>query len=399
MIMKKNWIVFPVVLLILAGIVCFAVLSCGGDSGPSTETYKATSEQGTVYKLEVTDNKTYEFFINDESISTGKVSKSGDVFTLTQNANGELFYVTVSGNKITKIEGLIYPDIGGDPITPEDIKEAEAVAGVWTWALSDDENLNDYLDKQTIFNPGGSSRFEAGKYTPDPTETDKAGKPVKRPYIYPAGTVQDDNGDPIDATVFNFKGNTKVSSANRPAASGAQFPLLGWEATPDEATLELLKTAYGYSFWVRLNSATASNWSFLTAIVTDYSAEKGWEEKHYFGNQPGDSGGTTSIKNFTSNLKLNRWYQITVVLDKESAGFNIEQDKWMIQYYSTQPADVKAARDKPYDQSKAQKLQWQVPLQHQVSAGVVTRNGDPYDITNGSYDFDLDFYGLELIMD
>jgi hypothetical protein len=406
MIMKKNWIVFPVVLLILAGIACFAVLSCGGDSGPSIETYTGKGEQGTEYKLVVTDNKTYELFINDESISTGKVSKSGDVFTLTPDADGEPFYVTVSGNKITKIEGVITPNNGGDPIIPENIK-SDGVAGVWTWALSDDSQPNPHITPQTVFAPGGASRFTTGKYTEDSTEKDRYGDPVKRPFAYPAGTVKDDDGNTIDATVFNFKGKTEVSTANRPADSGAGFPLLGWEAVPDTETLELLKTAYGYSFWVRLNSVTASNaqnkdkWAFVTSIVTDYEEEKGYEHKHWYGNLPGDSGGTTKINNYTKDLKLGVWYQIIVVINKDSDGFNINQDKWMHQYIPanpTTPKDIadKAAFDHPYDQSMAEKLQWQVQLQHN---GGTARVGTPYDIVNGSYDFDLDFYGLELMMD
>ncbi|MDR0472296.1 MAG: hypothetical protein LBH43_01300 [Treponema sp.] len=406
MIMKKNWIVFPVVLLILAGIVCFAVLSCSDDKGSIVETYNGTGELGTAYKLEVTNNKTYAFFINGESKSTGTVSKSGYVFTLTPNAGGSSFYVTVSGDKITKIEGVITPDDGSDPITPENIRQSKAVAGVWTWALSDDSQPNPHVTPQTVFAPGGASKFESGKYTEDPAETDTAGQPVKRPYIYSAGTVKDNKGNTINATVFNLKGNTKVSSNSRPANSGAQFPMIGWEATPDASTKELLKTAYGYSFWVRLNSATENNWSFNTAVITDYEAEKGYEHKHWYGNKPGDSGGT-KINNFTKDLKLGEWYKITVVINKNSTGFNINQDKWMHQYvntnFTTDPNDPKniadkAAFDKPYTQSKAEKLQWQIPLQHQVGAGVKARTADPYDITNGSYDFDVDFYGLELIM-
>ncbi|MDR0456989.1 MAG: hypothetical protein LBH20_09950 [Treponema sp.] len=403
--MKKNWMVFPVVLLLMAGMAFVTVFSCGEDTppGPSTVTYKGGDNEGHTYTLKITGNK-YDLLIEfadpskDPVSSTGKAQKSGDEWVLTPNADPDaqiIITVSKNPNRIVFIEGDITPDDGSEPITPGEIIEVTPIAGVWTWALSDDSIPNDYLDKQTIFAPGGASRFEEGRYIEDQEETDRGNNPVKRPYVYPAGEAKDNGGNPIDAEVFNFKGTTKVSAENRPATSGAQFPLLGWEAVPDEETLELLKTAYGYSFWVRLNSATESKWSFLTAIVTDYSEEKGWEEKHYFGNQPGDSGGTPAIKNFTSDLKLNEWYKITVVIDKSSSGFNIEQDKWMIQYYSTQPADVKAARDKPYDQSAAHKLQWQVPLQHQsVSAA---RSGEPYDIVKGSYTFDFDFYGLELI--
>jgi hypothetical protein len=211
-----------------------------------------------------------------------------------------------------------------------------------------------------------------------------------RPFEYPAGTVKDNDGNTINATVYKITGNTKVTRDNRPATEGAGWPMVGWEAVPDEETLALLKTAYGYSFWVRLNSSTASNWSFLTAVVTDFSLEEGHEYKHYFGNQPGDSGGKSSINNFTKDLALGLWYKITVVMDQGSS-FNMYQDKWIYQY------DSGANFRGDFHQAEAKKIQWQIPLQHQVGASVRQRSGEPYDIDRGSFDFDLDFYGLEIL--
>jgi hypothetical protein len=201
----------------------------------------------------------------------------------------------------------------------------------------------------------------------------------------------DNEGKAIEGPVFNFKGNTKVTSEGRPANQGAGWPQVGWEAVPDAATLELLKTVYGYSFWVRLNSATANNWAFASAVVTDdVLPEEGHEYKHWFGNQAGASGGKSSINNFTSKLAVGTWHKITVVMDQKS-GFNMYQDKWIWQY------DSGAAFRGDFHQNKAQKIQWGIPLQHQIGAGVRERSGDPYDITNGSYNFDVDFYGLELL--
>lgn len=385
------------------------VFSCGGDEilKPKVETFTGEDAEGTNYTLIIT-NDTYVYKKDGESVSTGTAVKEGDTWICTPFADPDSpFEVTVSGNKIITIKGEITPDDGGDPVSPPAIIQIEPVAGVWTWALSDDENPNPHVSPQTIFAPGGSSRFTAGSYVEDPVETDRYDKPVKRPFVYPAGTVEDNEGNIIEAEVYNFKGTTQVSSNNRPASEGARFPILGWEAVPDGATRDLLREAFSYSFWIRLNSATKNNWAFVTAVFTDYEEEKGYEHKHWFGNQGGDSGGTAAINNFTKGLKLGAWYKITVVIKKDSPGFNINRDKWMYLYVNTDFANTpnnpkviadKAALDHPYDQSVAEKLQWQIPLQHQVDAGVNARSGDPYDIMRGSYTFDVDFYGLELNM-
>jgi hypothetical protein len=388
--MKKNWFVFPAILLILAGLVFASVFSCKSDDGsnggePKIETFTGSDKDGKEYTLKIKDDNTYELLINGKSVSTGTASKNGDTFTLTANGGGDPFTITVKGKKITSISGIITPDDGTDPITPDEIVQVTTVSGKWTWALSDDADPNDYKgDKQSIFTPGGASRITNAQE--DSTETDRFDHPVKRPFIHPTGSVKDNDGNTINEPVFNFTGNTKVIKDNRTANEGARFPLVGWEAVPDEETLELLKTAYGYSFWVRLNSSTASNWAFLTAIVTDFTPEEGYEYKHYFGNKPGDSGGT-KVNNFTSNLQVGTWYQIKVIMNKDA--INIEQDKWIHSYNPEYKG--------PFNQDKAQKIQWQIPLQHQVGADVSARSGTPYDITKGSYDFNVDFYGLELL--
>jgi hypothetical protein len=389
---KRNWLVFQAILMILAVLVFASVFSCKkDDDGPKVGnvvgTFTGTDTNGKVCTLQIKDDDTYEFFIDGNSISTGTLSKNNDTYTLTANGGGEPFTVTVKGNKITGITGIITPDDGTDPITPGEIVEFKTVAGNWTWALSDDADPNDYKGaKQSIFSPGGASRITNAQEDPD--ETDRFGHPVKRPFTYPEGTVMDIDGNPINVPVFNFTGNTKVLKDNRTANEGARFPLVGWEAVPDEETLALLKTAYGYSFWVRLNSSTASNWAFLTAVVTDFEPEEGYEYKHWFGNKPGDSGGS-KINNFTSKLQVGTWYQIKVIMNKDA--FNMDEDGWLYKYPPT--PDPK----KPFNQAAAEKIQWQIPLQHQDGASVKDRGKDPYDMITGSYAFNVDFYGLELL--
>jgi len=407
--MKKNRIAFPVVLMVLAGLVFAAVFSCDNkDRGPTEKTYIGMDNDEKEYKLVITDEYYYELFIDGKSISTGWVIDiDGDTYQLRQSSTKDDFLATVEGNYITKIvpereKIVLTPDDESDPIPlpgellPPSSKPGEGnnpVEGKWIWYASGDSTPNDYLDVQTVFAPGGASKFtnwvakigEDGKPIKD-----KHGADTYAPYEYPeASKPKDKDGKAITGPVFNLKGNTKVIKEGRTANEGARFPLVGWGAIPDDdATKAALKTAYGYSFWVKLNSSTASNWAFLTAVQTDFPPEKGFEYKHWFGNKPGDSGGS-KIDNFTPDLKVGTWYKITVVMAKD--GFNMDEDAWLYKYPPN--PDPK----KPFNQAAASEIQWQIPLQHQEGAGVKARSGDPYDITNGSYDFDLDFYGLELL--
>lgn len=377
----------------------FAVFSCG-DDGPSVSTYTGKDASGKEYKLIVTGGN-YELLINGEPISTGKVSKSEDTLTLTPNGgDNATFKVTVMGKDITKIEGDITDD-NGEKVKPGNILPPfTSVAGNWNWYTGDDSKVNGptvppaYVDPQTIFAPGGVSRITNAR---DITGPD--GVAGQAPFIYPEGTVKDNDGNAITVPVYNFTGNTKVDP-NKPTGTGttgstygAGWPLVGWEAQPaDEDTLAKLKIAYGYSFWVRLNSSKTNDtkendWAFLTAVVTDFSPEKGHEYKHWFGNKPGDSGGSGKINNYTSKLEAGTWYKITVIMNQ--SGFNMYQDKWIWIYDS----GINFRGD--FHQDKASKIQWQIPLQHN---GGSQRNGDPYDQVKGTYDFNLDFYGLELLI-
>jgi len=103
--MKKA--IFAVLCLVLLA----AVFSCGDDE-PSvkTTTYTGKSSEGKEYKLIVTGGD-YELLIDEESISTGKVSKKDDTLTLTPNGGGSDFTIEINGKQITKITGKITPPV------------------------------------------------------------------------------------------------------------------------------------------------------------------------------------------------------------------------------------------------------------------------------------------------
>jgi len=404
--MIRNRRFFPVVLMILAGLAFAAVFSCNNGGGSvSSETFTGTDTDGKKYELIVTGTN-YEFKIEGKLISTGKVTKNSDLWTLmpygVEGDESDDFDVTIDGEYIAGIGGLITNNVtGGAKITPGEIVPPNGSGepeeeGPWIWYAMDDSVPNDYLDVQTVFAPGGASRITNAKKVTNPDGT-KGQKPFK----YPEGTVMDNDGKPITETVYNFTGNTKVSKDNRGANECARFPMVGWGAKPNPdfedfpATLNDLRSAKGYSFWVRLNSSTASNWVFLSAVDSAFDTqtpndkEKGYEYSHWFGNQKGGSadGWTGTTPNFTGGLELGKWHKITVIMS--ATGRNIEQAHWIWQYNNEYK--------RVFNQNKAEQIQWQIPLQYQVGAGVSDRGATPYDIVKGSYDFNLDFYGFELI--
>jgi len=408
--MKKNRRFFAVVLAILTGLVFAAVFSCGDGGGRSvsSETFTGTDEAGIEYELTVT-GADYVLKIDGKIISTGAVSKNGDLWTLMPNGvDGDAvadFDVTIDGIYIAEIGGKITPDQkGGTPIIPgvmvPPVEPAEPEDGPWIWYAMDDSVPNDYLNVQTVFAPGGASRITNAKKVTNPDGT-KGQKPFK----HAEGTVKDNEGKTITEPVFNFTGNTKVSKDNRGPNETARFPMVGWGAKPNPEfpeTLKDLRSAKGYSFWVRLNSSTASNWVILTAVDSAFDEqgkndrEKGYEHGHWFGNKAGGSNdgktkgkdGSMGINNLTSGLELGKWHKITVIMS--ATGRNIEQAWWIHQY--------NPEYKRPFNQNKAEQIQWQIPLQYQKDGtGEAERSEDPYDVIKGSYDFNLDFYGLELI--
>lgn len=416
--MERNRRLFSVILSILAVLVFAAVFSCGGDDKGDTqpgETYLGVDENGNEYELIVTGKK-FELKIEDKLVCTGIVSKNGDtgIWTLMPYGYGGLeefdFDVTIvetdDGPQIADIGGVIIDNVRGKRIgtvtmvKPEGSGSGSGSEGgddeeePWIWYAMDDSVPNDYLDVQTVFAPGGVSRITNTKKVTNPD-----GTKGQKPFVYPEGTVKDNDGKPINEPVFNFTGNTKVSKENRGPNEAAQFPMVGWGAKPNPEFPDILKDlrkAKGYSFWVRVNSSTASNWVFLSAVdsafdtKTQNDKEKGYDYGHWFGNQIGGSadGYPGMTANFTGNLEVGKWHKITVTMS--ASGRNIEQAHWIWQYNNE--------NKRVFNQAKAEQIQWQIPLQYQkIGTGEAERTSAPYDVIKGSYDFNFDFYGFELI--
>ena len=311
---------------------------------------------------------------------------------------------------------------GGGKDDKDKNKLGDGMVGVWDWTVSDDKKpnttVNIPLNKPPYTqvekgNAGSTSAWDASFVTPGAEfkqnnyggvstingtpDTAKDGTAVVRPEKV---TVPGPDGKEVSA--FSFKGLVKVSSEGRAATEGACFPMVGWEAVPDDATLADLRKATAYSFYVKVNSAvvkrsttaTPSNkWLFKTAICAEgFALEQGHEFKHYFGNASAPKaladGADLSKARYTKNLALETWNKVTVYMDATDTKYNIDQDGHIHQWNRQYKAD--------FIPTTLTKLQWQISLQDQE--GITDRNSGDYDIVNGSFEYDVLFYGLELYL-
>jgi hypothetical protein len=293
----------------------------------------------------------------------------------------------------------------GDPKDPPPpVDPGDGIVGTWDWSTSDDSKENDTVALDLVNPPyktaktghsfpksnwGGVSTISG---TEDTSETPSVFRPVTKTVTGPDGT---------EVTAFSFIGTVKVSKDGRGPNEGSRFPLVGWEAVPDTDTLADLRIAWAYSFWVKVNSAAVksnatatprNDWVFKTAVCAEgFANEQGHEFKHYFGNyQPtaATNFGANATTSMTDDLAIGEWHKITVVLDPNHESFNLDQDNYIHQYNNEFEA--------VFDPTTATKLQWQIALQDQ--RGITQRSGDPYDMPNGYFDYDVEFYGLELYL-
>ena len=288
--------------------------------------------------------------------------------------------------------------------TKKEIETGEGIAGVWDWSTANDSTPNATVSLELKKPPyqtataseefpqnnfGGVSTISGTQDTVDPTIM----RPAETKVTGPAGT---------EVTAFNFTGIVKVINDDREPTEGASYPQVGWEAVPDADTLAKLRGAWAYSFYIKVNTGSikrnssanaADKWIFKTVVCAeDFAKEQGHEYKHYFGNAAAPKAltdaGSQPRAHYTKDLALGEWHKIVVVIDSTNAGYNIDQDAHIYQWNPKFKADFNLAT--------ATKLQWQIALQDQD--GISDRGSDPYDIPNGIFDYNVDFYGLELYL-
>jgi hypothetical protein len=349
-------------------------------------------------KLPTPDVGDYKFYRWEDA--DGSEVTADDKFNADATIKGIVFKTNEDGNLVDD-DGEEVTDESGEPIAPP--VTDPGIDGTWDWSTSDDSKENDTvqlaLPKPPYKTAKISHTFPKSNWGGVSTisgeaDPDNAGimRPVTKTVTGPDGT---------DVTAFSFTGTVKVSKDNRGANEGSRFPLVGWEAVPDEETLANLKDAWAYSFWVRVNSAEVksnatatprNDWVFKTAVCAEgFANEQGHEFKHYFGNYlptAASNFGANATTSMTDDLAIGKWHKITVVLDPTKKGYNLDQDNYIHQYNTEFEAD--------FDKSTVTKLQWQIALQDQ--RGIAQRGGDPYDMPNGYFDYDLDFYDLRLYL-
>jgi len=286
----------------------------------------------------------------------------------------------------------------GDEKDPDDEKEG---AAAWDWSTSDDSKPNSTV---TISLPSppyvtpGDKNFPQGSWAGTSTISGEAD--ADDPSIMRPKEVTVTGPDGSEVTAFSFTGIVQVSKDQRTANEGARFPLVGWEAVPNAKMLAELRSAYAYSFYVKVNSAVvkstptanpSNTWVFKTAVCAEgFANEQGHEYKHHFGNYEPTAAsnfGSRAVTSMTNDLAIGEWHKITVYLNPEDERFNLDQDNYIHQWNTEFEAD--------FDPATVTKLQWQIALQDQRS--IPARSSDPYDITRGEITYDLEFYGLELL--
>jgi len=306
-------------------------------------------------------------------------------------------------------------DDGTTTTDPGDLPE-ESWWASWNWAISDDSEPNEevtlplpkppylgtwsgsgepgpaYAATETFGqgNWGGISTISGTEDEEDPSIL----KPTEVTVVGPDGETE--------VTAFQFTGIVQVIKDNRAADEGARYPMVGWEAVPDEETLVALQGAVSYSFYIKVVSAaikrnptaTAVNkWVIKTAVGAEgFANQQGHEFKTYFGNSAPAGAGAKAQPSSYKSLAIGQWHKITVYLDPTvttgPTAFNMDQDSHIPAYNRRFAA--------AFDPTTATKIQWQISLQDQD--GIDQRGGVPYDIPRGEMAYDVLFYGLELQM-
>jgi len=302
------------------------------------------------------------------------------------------------------------------PVDPDDLPE-EGWWTSWDWATSNDSKPNAEVSLELPVPPykgtfagiaggtnykyatpevfpqgnwGGTSTISGVADAEDPTIM----RPVKVNVPGPEGEEE--------VIAFQFFGVVKVSADNRSANVGARYPMVGWEAVPDEETLTALQGAASYSFWIKVISSgikrtppsTAVNkWVIKTAIgAAGFASEQGHEFKTYFGNSAPAGAGANAQSAANKKLDIGAWHKITVYLDPTvttgPTAFNMDQDSHIHDWNNRFEAN--------FDLATATKIQWQISLQDQD--GIDQRSTTPYDIPRGEMAYDVLFYGLEIQM-
>ena len=150
---------------------------------------------------------------------------------------------------------------------------------------------------------------------------------------------------------------------------------------------------YGYTFWFK---SMKEYRTYRTAVENwDYRPLEGMDPSHWFGTTPGRDG--TPDKNYTP-VPVGVWTQVRVVYDPFHEDFNLDVPNWIYEFGiqnnfpgDMEPQDIMRNHDKDH----SIKITFSLPLQH--NGGNEGTAGIEYSVTTGRHDYDVYFYGLELL--
>jgi len=162
---------------------------------------------------------------------------------------------------------------------------------------------------------------------------------------------------------------------------------------PDQETRLGLMDGYGYAFWVKpmksyaVYRAGIENW--------DYRPNEGTEPSHWFGTTTGRDA--VEGKNFTS-APVGEWTRVVVIYDAKNKNFNMLVPNWINMYgiMNNFPGDMQ-----PYDIAKNHnkdhsiRIVLAIPLQH--NRGNEGTALIEYSVAEGRHEYDVYFYGLEIL--
>lgn len=289
---------------------------------------------------------------------------------------------------------------GKEKKDPIDLGEGEA--GNWIFEVINDERTNKWQPTGGI----STINFEESATLTDDADPPRPLRVPKEADMITLEDVLDAEGNPIKA--YHFEGTVQqrsgLTSANYHESAG--WPQVGWAAKPaDEATWELFKSAYAYSFWIRVNKSYKTYQTSVDNTIY-LPKDEGFEPLHWFGT-------TTGVDAFAgvnyTNVPVGEWTKVTVIYDPDyEDDYNMDHAKWIYSYgiqgdgAGTPPlpnpkfpgiADPTSLK---FDKETMVNIKWQIQLQH--NGGVQAPKNMEYMQGSSSvpHEFSVDFYGLEL---
>jgi len=210
---------------------------------------------------------------------------------------------------------------------------------------------------------------------------------------------EDENKDAwVDRTGVNNKTSPITRATDYRLSAG--WPAITWYATPEGAEDDPdqkrrieFRDGYGYVFWVKsvkdftVYRTSVENW--------DYRPGEGHEPAHWYGPSNGRDG--TQGVNYT-RMGIDEWKQVRVVYDPYHPDFNMDVPNWTMMYSIDQnyPGDREPSTIMlNHDKGHSIRMSFGILLQH--NGGNEASAPVEYSVDSGKHEYDVYFYGLQML--